>query len=134
MSFDWSVGEYERTASQLDVASASVIHAAAIGPTEHVLDVASGTGNAALRAAIAGVRAVGVDRAERLVTVARERARQANLELPVVTGDALEQPFSDASFDVVLSVFGVIFAQPGEQVAAELLRVTRPGGRVVLSA
>ncbi|MDP8974765.1 MAG: class I SAM-dependent methyltransferase [Actinomycetota bacterium] len=134
MSFDWGVGQYERTASQLDTASATVIEAATIRSTEQVLDVASGTGNAALRAAGAGGRTVGVDRAERLVAVARERARQSNLELPVVTGDALDLPFADASFDVVLSVFGVIFVQPAERAAAELLRVVRPGGRIVLSA
>ena len=134
MSFDWAAGQYERTASQLDVASQRVIDMAAIRPTEHVLDVACGTGNAALRAGRAGARATALDRAERLAAVARERARQDNLEVAVAIGDAANLPFADASFDAVLSVFGVIFAQPGERAAAELVRVTRPGGRIVLSA
>ena len=134
MSFDWAAGQYGRTASQLDVASQSVIDVAAIRPTERVLDVACGTGNAALRAARAGARASGVDRAEPLAAVARKRARREKLEVAVAIGDAVNQPFADASFDAVLSVFGVIFAQPGERAAAELLRVTRPGGRIVLSA
>jgi len=134
MSFDWGAGEYERTASQLDAASARVIDVAAVRPSDLVLDVACGTGNAALRAARSGARVIGTDRAQRLIAVARERARQVSLDLPVVTGDALELSFADASFDIVLSVFGVIFAQPGERSAAEMLRVVRPGGRIVVSA
>jgi SAM-dependent methyltransferase len=134
VSFDWGVAQYERTARQLDAAAAALVDAATIRSTEHVLDVATGTGNAALRAAGSGARTVGVDRSERLVAVARGAARQANVELPVVKGDALALPFADASFDVVLSVFGVIFAQPAELAAGELLRVVRPRGRVVLSA
>ena len=134
MSFDWAAGQYERTASRLDVASARVIDVAAVRPTEHVLDVACGTGNAAVRAAKVGARVTGVDRAERLGAVARERARREKLEVAVAIGDAVHLPFADASFDVVVSVFGVIFAQPGEQAAAELLRVARPGGRIVVSA
>lgn len=134
MSYDWGVGRYERTASQLAVASARVVDVASIGPADRVLDVACGTGNAALLAAEVRARAIGVDRAERLVSVARERARQESVSVAVAAGDAVRLPFVDASFDVVLSVFGVIFAQPGKQAVAELLRVARPGGRIVLSA
>ncbi len=135
VSYDWGAGQYERTASQLDAAAARVVDVASILPTERVLDLACGTGNGALRAArVVGARVTGADRAERLVAVARERCGQESLDAGLVTADALALPFADGSFDVALSIFGVIFAEPGERVAAELLRVARPGGRIVLSA
>lgn len=134
VTFDWSVGRYETTAIQLETASARVVDAARVVPGDAVLDVACGTGNAALEAGRRGAAVVGTDRARRLLGVARERALREGIDARYVTGDALDLPFADERFDVVLSVFGVIFAQPGDRVAAELVRVVRPGGRIVLSA
>jgi len=127
---DWSIGEYERTAVALEPAAEAVIGAAAPAAGERLLDVACGTGNASALAAAGGARVTGVDLAERLLDVARDRVPEATF----VTGDAAALPFDDDAFDVAVSVFGVIFAQPGAAAAAELLRVVRPGGRVALTA
>jgi SAM-dependent methyltransferase len=131
---DWGVGQYERIAVGLEPAAAEVVGRAAIGPGERVLDVGCGNGNAALKAARAGGIVTGLDPAARLVQSARERAADEGVAATFVVGDAQELPFEDASFDVVLSVFGVIFAPDAERAAGELVRVLRPGGRALLSA
>jgi SAM-dependent methyltransferase len=131
---DWSVGEYERTAAELEPAAQEVVARAAIVPGERVLDVACGTGNAALIAAAAGARVTGLDSAARLVEVARRRAAAAGTDAEFVVGDALELPFESGTFDAVVSVFGVIFAPDPDRAVAEMLRVLAPGGRVVLAA
>jgi SAM-dependent methyltransferase len=111
-----------------------VVDAAAVAAGEQVLDVACGTGNAALVAAARGAAVTGLDAAERLVGVARERAAAAGLEAEWLVGDAQALPFEDARFDAAVSVFGVIFAPDARRAAAELVRVVRPGGRIVLTA
>lgn len=126
---DWGEGRYESTAQELAPASEQVVEAAGIGAGERVLDVACGTGNAAAVAAARGARVVGVDGAERLLGVARERVPEGQF----LHGDLERLPVEDASFDVVLSVFGVIFAHDARRAAAELRRVVRPGGRIVLA-
>lgn len=127
---DWSVGEYERTAAELEPAARHVVERAAIAPGERVLDLACGTGNAALLAAAAGARVTGLDSAPRLVEVARERVPDAEF----VVGDALDLPFDDGAFDAVLSVFGVIFVPDPARAIAEIVRVLAPRGRALLSA
>lgn len=127
---DWSLGEYERTAVQLEPAAEAVVAAARLEPRDRVLDVGCGTGNAAALAVAADCAVTGLDQAVRLLDVARERLPDATF----VAGDAAALPLPDDGFDVAMSVFGVIFAVPGERAAAELLRVVRPGGRIVLSA
>src|SRR5262249_24065892 len=103
-----------------------------VAPGEDVLDVAAGTGNAAIRAALYGADVVGVDLTPELFTTARRRAELHRVNVDWVEGDAEALPFAGASFDVVLSIFGVQFA-PRHQVAAdELARVCRPGGRIGL--
>jgi SAM-dependent methyltransferase len=131
---DWGDGEYEDTARQLEPVAEVLVRAAAIHPGEEVLDVACGTGNAALLAARGGGRVTGVDAAARLVEVARGRATEEGVEAKFETADAAALPFGDGAFDVALSVFGVIFAAPAERAATELLRVVRPGGRIVLTS
>jgi SAM-dependent methyltransferase len=131
---DWGDGDYGRTARTLEPAAEIVLDAAEIAPGELVLDVACGTGNAALAAARRGARAVGVDPAEALVEIARERATASGADVRFIVGDALDLPVGDAAFDAVLSVFGVIFAPDADRAARELLRTTRPGGRVVLTS
>jgi SAM-dependent methyltransferase len=131
---DWGVGEYERTAAELEPAARHVVELAAIAPGERVLDVACGTGNAALIAAAAGAEVTGLDAARRLIDVARARAAAAGAGATFVAGDALDLPFEDRSFDVVLSVFGVIFASDAERALTEVVRVLRPGGRALVSA
>lgn len=130
---DWGAGSYEITATQLAPASARAVDAARITPGERVLDLACGTGNAALLAAMRGAQVTGLDPAERLLEVAAGRARSAGLEIAWQPGTATALPFPDASFDAVLSVFGVIFAVPAEDAVAELVRVTADDGRIVLT-
>src|SRR5919199_1651139 len=103
---DWSVGEYERSAHELAPAARHVVELAALAPGERVLDVACGTGNAALLAARAGAVVTGLDAAARLIDVARGRAADAGVEASFVVGDAQALPFEDGAFDAVLSIFG----------------------------
>jgi SAM-dependent methyltransferase len=131
---DWGGGCYEVTAAQLEPVAERVVALAALERGESVLDVACGTGNAALLAARAGAEVTGLDAAARLIEVARARAQAEDLPARFTVGDAEELPFEDATFDVVLSVFGVIFAADAERAFAEIVRVLRPGGRALISA
>jgi SAM-dependent methyltransferase len=131
---DWSVGNYERTAGQLLPAAEELIEVAAPREGEHVVDVGCGTGNAALLAAARGARVTGVDPAGRLLQVARERASAEGLEIEFVAGDGASIPLGDGEADLVLSVFGVIFAPDPAAAVAEMARVCAPDGRIVLSA
>jgi len=130
--FDWGVGEYERTAAELEPAARHVVALAELTAGDAVLDLACGTGNAALLAAAAGARVNGLDAAARLIDVARSRAVGDSVEF--VVGDALDLPFADGDFDVVLSVFGVIFVPDAARALGEVARVLKPGGRALLSA
>lgn len=131
---DWGLGRYEHTARDLEPASAHVVDLAQLVPGERVLDVGCGTGNAALLAARAGAETTGLDPAARLLEVATERAAAEDLAARFVIGHAEMLPFDDGTFDVVLSVFGVIFTPDPERAIGELLRVLRPNGRALVSA
>jgi SAM-dependent methyltransferase len=131
---DWGIGHYESTAEQLLPAARAVVDSAAIRPGEHVLDLGCGTGNAALLAAGHGGEVTGVDPASRLLEVARARAASAGKEVTFLPGEAASLPVSDASVDVILSVFAVIFAPDPGAAAREMSRVLVRGGRIVLSA
>jgi SAM-dependent methyltransferase len=102
-----------------------------IFPGEKVLDVACGSGNGAIAAARrAWGNTVGLDFVPELLDRARERAAAERLEIEFVEGDAQALPFEDGQFDVTLSIFGAMFAPDQQQTADELLRVTKPGGRI----
>lgn len=101
---------------------------------ETVADVGCGTGNAALLAAERGATVIGVDPAERLLEVAAAAAEDRDLDAEFVPGEAASIPMSDAEADVVVSVFGVIFAPDPDAAAAEIARVTKPSGRFVMTA
>ena len=131
---DWGLGHYERTAAQLMPAARAVVDSAAPAAGERVVDVGCGTGNAALLAAERGARVTGVDPAVRLIEVARERAAGQHLDIAFASGDAAALLLPDGEADLVLSVFGVIFAPDVDAAAAELARVAAPSGRIVLSA
>ena len=130
---DWGLGHYESAAAQLEPAAAEVVAAADLHPGDRVLDIATGTGNAALIAARAGVAVSGVDAAERLLAVARLRAVEAGVDVDFRPGDLHSLPFDDDSFDVALSVFGIIFATDAEAAFGEMMRVVAPGGRAVFT-
>jgi ubiquinone/menaquinone biosynthesis C-methylase UbiE len=131
---DWGLGRYETTAAQLLPAAVAVVDAASLQPGERVLDLGCGTGNAAVLAAEQGARVTGVDPALRLLEVARAQAAEQGLEIEFVRGHAASVPLLDASVDVVLSVFGVVFAPDAGAAAEEMARVLAPGGRIVMSA
>src|SRR4051812_47621318 len=133
-TFDWSLGRYEDTAAQLEPVARVVVERAAPAPGERVVDVGCGTGNAALLAAERGARVIGVDPAARLLEVAREQAAARELDATFLEGEAARLPVGDGEADVVVSVFGVIFAPDARAAAAELGRVCAPGGRLALSA
>lgn len=134
MTLDWGIGRYEHTARELEPVAAHVVGLAQLREGERVLDIGCGTGNAALAAARAGADVTGLDRSQRLLSVAAERADAERLDVSFVLGDAQELPFEDASFDVVVSVFGIVFAADAERAFAEMVRVLRAGGRALLSA
>ncbi len=131
---DWGAGTYETTAAELEPVAHVVVERARISAGEDVVDVACGTGNAALLAAARGARVIGVDAAPRLLEVARERARAEGVVLDLREGDLLALPVDDAAADVALSVFGVIFAADPAEALREIARLLRPDGRALLTA
>jgi ubiquinone/menaquinone biosynthesis C-methylase UbiE len=130
----WASGDYHMIGTQILVVSELLIEALDLRSTERVLDVATGSGNAALAAARRGCAVVGLDYVPALLERARHRADAESLHAEFVEGDAESLPFDDGCFDVVSSVFGVMFAPDQDQAANELARVTRPGGRIGLVA
>ena len=130
----WGSGDYHMIGTQILIVSELLIEALDLRSTERVLDVATGSGNAALAAARRGCTVVGLDYVPALLGRARLRAAAEGLEAEFVDGDAEALPFENGSFDVVSSVFGAMFAPDQEQTASELARVCRSGGRIGLVA
>ena len=129
----WAAGDYAAVARHIDeIPPRDLLSRMAIQPGQEVLDVATGTGNLAIRAAAAGAVVTGLDLTPELFDTARARAAADDVVVDWVEGDAEELPYEDASFDRVLSAFGVQFAPRHEIVAKELAGVTRPGGRIGL--
>jgi SAM-dependent methyltransferase len=133
-TFDWGLGHYELTAARLAPAARLVVERAAPAAGERVVDVGCGTGSASLLAAERGAEVTGVDPAPRLLDVARREAAARGLDATFAPGEAAALPLEDGEADVVLSVFGVIFAPDPGAATAEIARVSAPGGRIVLSA
>jgi SAM-dependent methyltransferase len=131
----WALGDYHTfaTASLWDLGPL-LVDACGIAPGQRVLDVAAGTGNVAIRAAEAGADVIASDLTPENFAAGRHEAAAHGVELEWVEADAESLPFADASFDVVTSAFGAIFAPRHERVADELLRVCRPGGTIGLIA
>lgn len=131
MQKTWAEGDFGMVAGLVVMASEQLAESLDIVPDERVLDVACGSGNASIAAARrAWGNTVGVDFVPALLERARERAAAERLDIEFVEGDASDLPFGDGEFDVVMSVFGAMFAPDHEATARELLRVCRPGGRI----
>ena len=130
----WGSAPWERVAVTMATIHDRLI--ASLGPRagERWLDVATGTGAVAFRAARAGAQVTGLDVAPPLIETARRLAGQEGLAIDFDVGDAEALPYADASFDVVSSAHGVVFAPDHAAVARELARVCRPGGRLGLTA
>src|SRR6188472_3882492 len=126
----WSSGDYHMIGTQIQIVSELLIEALDVHSTERVLDVATGSGNAALAAARRGCEAVGIDYVPALLRRARRRADAEGLIADFRYGDAENLPVHDGAFDVVASVLGAMFAPDHAQTARELVRATRPGGRI----
>ena len=129
----WGLGDYAAVARDvIPSLGGTLVDAAGVHPGDRVLDVAAGTGNATLPAARTGATVVAADLAPALVDIGRRATADAGLDVEWHVADAEALPFPDASFDVVLSCVGVMFAPHHERSSAELLRVTRPAGRIAL--
>jgi len=134
MSEVWSAGTYERLAARLAPVCEHLVDLLAIEAGERVLDVATGTGQVALRAAARGAIVTGIDVAEPMLVKARRRAEEEGHPIAFDLGDVEYLPYDDSSFDVVVSNFGLIFAPDHANVAAELARVARPRARLGFTA
>ena len=129
----WSSGDYGRVGTTLLLMGELLAEAADLQPGHKVLDVATGNGNAALAAARRFCDVTGVDYVPMLLQEARNRAQAEGLQIDFQEGDAEDLPFEDASFDVVLSTLGVMFAPDQQKAADELLRVVKPGGTIAMA-
>lgn len=131
----WASGDYATVATRvIPHLGAVLVDALTVRPDERVLDIAAGSGNAALPAARAGARVVASDLTPELLAAGRAAANQAGLNIDWREADAERLPFGTGSFDVVMSTVGVMFAPHHHDAAAELLRVTKPAGRIGLIA
>jgi ubiquinone/menaquinone biosynthesis C-methylase UbiE len=130
----WASGDYSAVAARIHPMAEHLCEAADLIPGSRVLDVATGSGNAAIAAARFDCEVTGIDYVNDLLDRARARATAEGLDIAFAEADAEALPFADDSFDAVLSVVGVMFAPDQERAAAELLRVTRPGGTIGLAS
>lgn len=129
----WASGDYPKLAAELVAPLGPVlVDALGVGPGDRVLDVAAGTGNAAIPAARAGAAVIASDLTPELLAHGRDLAAQAGVDLEWREADAHALPFGDNEFDVVMSCIGVMFAPFHQRAADELVRVCRPGGRIGL--
>lgn len=126
----WAAGDYAVVGTTLQIVGEALCEALDLHGGERVLDVAAGNGNASLAAARRWCEVTSTDYVPALLERGRERAAAERLQISFQEADAEALPFADASFDAVLSTFGAMFAPDAPRVAAELLRVCRPGGRI----
>jgi SAM-dependent methyltransferase len=129
----WTAGDFGRIATGYASGAAEFIARLELAQGERVLDVACGTGNLALPAARAGALTTGIDIAPNLIAQAVANAAAEELAARFEVGDAEELPYGDGNFDTVVSMFGAMFAARPARAAAELLRVTRGGGRIAMA-
>jgi ubiquinone/menaquinone biosynthesis C-methylase UbiE len=130
----WASGDFGHIGVRLQIVGESLCEAVDVHAGERVLDVAAGNGNASLAAARRFADVTSTDYVPALLEQGRLRAEADRLAVTFQLADAERLPFEDASFDVALSTFGVMFAPNQARAAAELLRVVRPGGRIGLAS
>ena len=129
----WSSGDYAVIGTTLQIVGESLVESMDLRAGQSVLDVAAGNGNMTLAAARRWCEVTCTDYVEALLASARRRAEADGLHVQFEVADAENLPFADASFDAVVSTFGVMFCPDQDRAAAELLRVARPGGRIGLA-
>src|SRR5678815_5329994 len=129
----WMTGDYDTFSRYMQKDAEELYNRLQIPPGSKLLDVGCGAGQLALIAARAGADVVGCDIATNWLERARERAAEEGLAVKFEEGDAENLPYDDAQFDVVTSLVGAMFAPRPDRVAAELTRVVKPGGRIVMA-
>jgi ubiquinone/menaquinone biosynthesis C-methylase UbiE len=129
----WGAGDYAIIGTTLQIVGETLCEAVDLRSNQRVLDVAAGNGNATLAAARRFAEVVSTDYVATLLERGRERAAADRLPVTFQEADAENLPFADASFDVVLSTFGVTFTPNQQQAANEMMRVCRPGGKIGLA-
>jgi SAM-dependent methyltransferase len=129
----WASGDFSVVAARIVYQAEQLCETADLQAGWRVLDVATGSGNAALAAARRGCEAVGVDYVPALLERGRTRAVAEHLPVEFLEGDAEQLPFPDAAFDAVVSIYGAMFAPNHKLAASELARVCRPAGRIALA-
>jgi len=129
----WISGDFGEIARFYTTEAENFVNRLGLKPGSKVLDVACGTGNLSLPAARLGADVTGVDIAPNLVEQARANAEREGLKAQFDEGDAEALPYADASFDAVITMFGAMFAPRPDLVAAELKRVTKPGGLIAMA-
>jgi ubiquinone/menaquinone biosynthesis C-methylase UbiE len=129
----WSAGDYAVVGTTLQIVGETLCEALDLRSGQKVLDVASGNGNVTLAAARRWCDVVSTDYVPALLERGRERAAAERLAIEFRQADAEALPFADASFDVVVSTFGVMFTADQDKAAAELVRVCKPGGKIGLA-
>jgi SAM-dependent methyltransferase len=130
----WSAGDYPSASRQIADVGTTTVDRAGIAGDDTVLDVACGAGNATIPAAKSAAKTTGLDITPELMEAGRKAAAEQGVEIEWIEGDAQDLPFDEESFDVVLSVFGCMFAPDHRKTAEELVRVLKPGGRMVVAA
>lgn len=129
----WTAGDFGRIALGYEGGAAQFVARLGVGLGDRVLDVACGTGNLTLPAARTGAKVSGIDIAPNLLDQLARRASQEGLGIEIQEANCEALPYADASFDTVMSMFGVMFAARPELAAAELVRVCRSGGRIAMA-
>jgi SAM-dependent methyltransferase len=129
----WEDGNYDYFSRFMEPSAVQFLDRLGVAPGSRWLDVACGSGQLALIAARRGARVTGCDIAANAILAARGRAASEGLDVQFDEGDAEALPYADASFDVVATIFGAMFAPRPDLTASELLRVTRPGGTIAMA-
>ena len=133
MRSTWMAGDFGQIARYSAPEAAAFVERLPVQSGMRVLDVACGTGNLAIPAARRGAEVTGVDIALNLLEQARERAKAEGVRATFEEGDAEQLPYSDGQFELVMSMFGAMFAPRPDRVASELLRVCRSGGTIAMA-
>jgi SAM-dependent methyltransferase len=129
----WESGDFGQIAKSIEPAAEDFMSRLPLRRGDMLLDAACGTGNLAVIAARAGCIVHGLDIATNLISQARQRARAEKLDITYTEGDAEALPYQDASFDVVVSMYGVMFTPQPERIVQEFARVTKPGGLIAMA-
>lgn len=129
----WEAGDFSKVAQHIETAAEAFIDRLNILPGTKVLDVACGSGNLAILAAEKGADVTGLDLADNLVEAAKKRATEKGLSIRFQQGDAEAMPYDDNTFDMVVTMYGAMFAPRPEVTASELVRVCKPGGTIAMA-